>query len=108
MLTLTPSARDKISELLSNLPQGGVRIAVVLGGCAGIRYALGLERTPTPGDAVLRDGNAAVFVDPDSAPSLKGTVVDFTANIGGGGFTFDNPNAIGRCTCGDPNAACGQ
>jgi len=108
MMTLTESARDKIADLLAPLPQGGVRVAAILGGCAGIRYALGLEKAPAPGDIVVHDGGAALFIDAESAPSLKGTVVDFVADVGGGGFTFDNPNAVGRCSCSDPDAPCAR
>ena len=41
-----------------------------------------------------------VFVEPESEPHLKGTVVDFVTSVEGSGFTFDNPNAKSRCGCG--------
>ncbi|WP_337997436.1 iron-sulfur cluster assembly accessory protein [Oleispirillum naphthae] len=108
MMIMTEIARDKIAELLSPMPQGGVRVEAILGGCAGIRYVLGFAAAPAPGDIVVRDGGAALFVDAASAPSLTGTVVDFVADVGGGGFTFDNPNAVGRCSCSDPDAPCAR
>lgn len=106
MIVLTDAARDKIAEILADLPGGGIRIVAILGGCAGIRYLMSLAEAPSKGDDIVRDGGAAVFLDPGSAASLAGTVVDFVTGAGGGGFTFANPQAIGRCSCGDPNAAC--
>jgi iron-sulfur cluster assembly accessory protein len=108
MITLTEAARDTIADLLAPMPGGGVRVSAIPGGCAGIRYGLALEAAPTPGDVVVRDGGAALFVDPDSAPNLMGVTLGYVADVGGGGFTFDNPNAIGRCSCGDPNAPCAR
>lgn len=105
MITLTEAARDKFAELLAGMPEGGVRIVAVLGGCAGIRYVMSYAEAQSRGDVVVRDGGAAIFLDPGSAASLAGTVVDFVAT-GGGGFTFANPNAVGRCSCGDANARC--
>jgi len=106
MMTLTEPAQGKISELLVNLPTGGVRVGTVMGGCAGMRYTLALETAPKADDAVVTAGGASVFIDPESALNLEGTVMDFVAASGGGGFTFDNPNAVGRCSCSDPNANC--
>ncbi len=108
MITLTETARDAIAGLLADLPGGGLRVSAILGGCAGIRYGLALEAAPAPGDVVVHDGDAALFVDPHSAASLNGVTLGFAETVGGGGFTFDNPNAIGRCSCGDPNAACAR
>ncbi len=106
MIVLTDAARDKIAELLDGMPDGGIRIVAILSACAGIRYMLSYAEASAKGDTIVRDGGAAVFLDPGSAASLAGTVVDFVTGAGGGGFTFANPNAVGRCSCGDPNAAC--
>jgi len=108
MMILTAPAVEKLSEILAPHPTGGVRVGTVLGGCAGIRYTLALEAAPKADDVVVRKDGAAVFVDPESSPYLEGTVMDFVTASGGGGFTFDNPNAVGRCSCSDPNAPCAK
>jgi len=106
MIVLTDAARDKIAELLVGMPDGGIRIVAILGGCAGVRYLLSFAEASSQGDVIVREGGAAVFLDPGSAASLAGSVVGFVTGAGGGGFTFANPNAVGRCSCGDPNPAC--
>lgn len=41
-----------------------------------------------------------VFVDPDSVMYLDGTTVDFAISHQNSGFTFDNPQAKSKCSCG--------
>jgi iron-sulfur cluster assembly accessory protein len=46
-----------------------------------------------------------VFVEPLSAPLLKGVTVDFIDGINGSGFKFENPNASNSCGCGNSFSA---
>jgi iron-sulfur cluster assembly accessory protein len=41
-----------------------------------------------------------VVVDPFSANYLRGSVVDFSDELTGGGFKISNPNARQSCGCG--------
>ncbi len=101
MVTLTQTAVATLEQVLAKsgpLVQG-LRIAVTDGGCAGLKYQMGLEAEASDGDEVLEFGCVRVFVDPDSAPLLDGVVVDFVEGIEGSGFKFDNPKAS-SCGCG--------
>lgn len=102
MLTLTPNAADTIEKVLTkNAGAAGLRIQVESGGCAGLKYKMGLERGAGPDDAVVEVGGARLFIDPDSLRHLAGVTVDFVENeSGGAGFRFDNPNAANTCACG--------
>jgi iron-sulfur cluster assembly protein len=42
-----------------------------------------------------------VVVDPKTALYLKGTVLDYSNKMVGGGFKFSNPNAKASCSCGE-------
>lgn len=77
----------------------GIRIAVCVGGCAGLRYEMGLEAAARDGDAVIHVGDVMVFVDEQSKPWLAGAQVDFCDGPAAG-FVFNNPNTCGRCSCG--------
>ena len=82
----------------------GVRIAVRGGGCAGVRYDMGLETTAGEGDAVIQFNDVRVFVDAGSQFLLAGAEVDFSDGPIAG-FVFNNPNACGRTGCvGNPGA----
>ncbi|MBK3737279.1 iron-sulfur cluster assembly protein [Azospirillum brasilense] len=102
MVTLTDAAVNTLERVLakSGGAAAGLRIAVADGGCAGMKYQMGLEATAGDEDAVLTFGPVTIFVDPTSQPFLTGVVVDFVEGVEGAGFKFDNPNATGSCGCG--------
>ena len=51
------------------------------------------------GDSVIESGDLKVLVDPNSAPHLTGSKVDFIADHRGAGFTVDNPNSPDANAC---------
>ena len=101
-LTLTEKAIQQVKNILArdNLRDHGLRVSVADGGCSGFSYQLKFEKQQRPEDMTLTFENLNVFIDPASAPFLKGTVIDFVAGLYGGGFKFSNPNATGTCGCG--------
>jgi iron-sulfur cluster assembly protein len=101
-LTLTDKAVQQIKNLLSRdkLNGHGLRISIADGGCSGYSYKLDFEKETKAGDNVLEFDDVRVYVDPNSAPYLEGTVIDFVSGLYGGGFKFSNPNATGTCGCG--------
>lgn len=109
MITVTPVAAEKISELLVEEQKAGaaLRVFVQGGGCSGFQYGLMIEEEgPAPdADAVIESNGVKLFVDPISARYLKGAEVDFVDNLSGGGFTIRNPNAKTTCGCGQSFSA---
>ncbi|HFB2047859.1 MAG: iron-sulfur cluster assembly accessory protein [Hyphomicrobiaceae bacterium] len=108
MLELTDNAQKAILKFAatSDKPIGGLRIAVVDGGCSGLQYSMSLEEKPQDGDSVVECGETSVYIDPSSATVLKGVTVDFVDSLQGSGFTFSNPNASRKCACGKSFEAC--
>lgn len=101
-LKLTDSAVRQVKHLLARDKRegDGLRVSVSDGGCSGYSYKLDFEKEEKSGDIVLRFDDLTVFVDPQSVNYLRGTVIDFTSGLYGGGFKFSNPNATGTCGCG--------
>ncbi|HYG89489.1 MAG TPA: iron-sulfur cluster assembly accessory protein [Azospirillum sp.] len=101
MVTLTQTAVATLEQVLAkSQPMArGLRIAVTNGGCAGLKYQMGLEAEASDDDAVLEFGCVRVFIDPDSQPLLDGVVVDFVEGVEDSGFKFDTPKAS-SCGCG--------
>ena len=95
----------KEARVRENLPEHGVRVSVVGGGCSGYQYGLDFENEAHDGDFVLDVSGVKVFLDPMSAPYLKGTVVDYVVGFQGAGFKFNNPNAVKTCGCGSSFSA---
>src|SRR5262245_14853412 len=78
MITLTDQAVRKIQALLAQkaLPDGGLRVKVVGGGCSGLTYKMDVD-TPRDGDKVFERDGAKVVVDRKSFLYLKGTELHY-------------------------------
>jgi len=103
MVTLTETAKSEVARLIkeNNLEDSVLRMGVRGGGCSGLSYTLGFDKDTTDYDHLVEfESGVKVAVDMKSALYLKGTEVDFTTDLLGGGFKFNNPNARKSCGCG--------
>lgn len=102
-LIVTDKAVTKAKDLIAqeNRDDLALRIAVQPGGCAGLRYKLFFDDRSLDGDNVIDYSGLSLVVDRLSEPYLKGATIDFVDTIEQQGFTIDNPNATGSCSCGD-------
>jgi iron-sulfur cluster assembly protein len=103
-LNVSENAAVEIKKFIASeedLPEtAGLRVRVVPGGCSGFQYSLNIEEESRSGDFILDQHGIRLFVDMFSAQYLNGVTVDYTSNMMGSGFTFENPNATGGCGCG--------
>jgi iron-sulfur cluster assembly protein len=102
MINLTDSAVNAVRNAIStsDKPVDGLRIMVEAGGCAGLKYNMGLVSGIEPEDTVIEREGVRVLVDHMSLEHLEGTTIDFVVALEGSGFTFENPNAKSSCGCG--------
>ena len=103
MVTLTEKAQQEVARLIkeNDLTDSFLRMGVRGGGCSGLSYSLGFDKEVSEYDHVIDyDGGIRVAVDMKSMLYLKGTEIDFTQDLLGGGFKFNNPNARRSCGCG--------
>ncbi|MBA4136122.1 MAG: iron-sulfur cluster assembly accessory protein [Opitutus sp.] len=102
LVRLTPDAAGKVAALIAREQQGEfLRIAITGGGCNGLSYKMKFVPEARRGDILVRSAGAVVVVDPKTALYLKGTVLDYSHQMVGGGFKFSNPNAKASCSCGE-------
>lgn len=108
-LTVTPNAAAEIDKFMKgeeDLPEtAGLRVRVVPGGCSGFQYSLNIEEESKQGDTIVEQEGVRLFVDMFSGQYLTGITIDYTSNMMGSGFTFENPNATGGCGCGESFSA---
>ena len=76
-----------------------LRVYVEKGGCSGMQYSMVFDEK-RPDDLVTEMQGVSVLVDAFSAQYLRGSVVDFSDALTGGGFKISNPNARQSCGCG--------
>lgn len=101
-LSLSDLAVEKVKETMAKegMPEGGLRVSIVDGGCSGMQYSLGLDAAPREDDIVVEQGGVKLFVDPTSLQYVHGTMLDYVNGLHGAGFRFVNPNATRTCGCG--------
>jgi iron-sulfur cluster assembly protein len=102
MINLTQSAVNAVRMAIDGArdPIEGLRIMVESGGCAGLKYKMGLVAKTEKGDLEVESNGVKVFIEPSSISHLEGTTVDFVIGMEGSGFVFDNPQAKSSCSCG--------
>jgi len=101
VISLTPSAVEEVKSILAQPENAGknLRVYVEQGGCSGMQYSMIFDEK-RPDDLSSDMPGVSVLVDPFSAKYLRGTVVDFSNALTGGGFKISNPNAKQSCGCG--------
>ena len=101
VISLTPSAAEEVKSILTQPENAGknLRVYVEQGGCSGMQYSMTFDEKRSD-DLSAEMHGVAVLVDPFSAKYLRGTVVDFSNALTGGGFKISNPNAKQSCGCG--------
>lgn len=103
VITLTEAAAERVRDILSakELPEGGLRVGVRNGGCAGMSYTMDVVAAPEPGDEVIEDNGARVFVASPAVLFLLGSRMDFRTTKLSATFVFENPNEVSACGCGE-------
>lgn len=107
MLTLSSAAIKEISRLHAKQAAHRIaaamvcRVGVEAGGCSGWYYTLTFDETPQADDVVqaIAD-NIRLVVAPQAQPYLANVTIDYSEDLMGGGFRFENPNASQHCGCG--------
>lgn len=102
VVEITEAASFQVKEMMRHNEEEGsyLRVAVQGGGCSGLTYGMGFERTTSEKDDVYEQFGIPILIAKEDAPILQGTVVDYKQSLMGGGFTIENPNAIASCGCG--------
>jgi iron-sulfur cluster assembly protein len=102
MISLTPNAVKAIQRFIrtSETPVFGLRLMVSGGGCSGFQYGMRLESEKAEDDQEIEINGVKLLIDPFSFPMMEEVRIDFIDSLTHSGFSFDNPNASARCSCG--------
>ncbi|MBL6828949.1 MAG: iron-sulfur cluster assembly accessory protein [Puniceicoccaceae bacterium] len=102
LVLVTAAAGTKLSSLIEREQKGNyLRVKITGGGCNGLSYKMKFVADPKRGDILVRSSGALILVDTKSALYLRGTQLDYSDEMVGGGFKFSNPNAKSSCSCGE-------
>ncbi|ELZ01355.1 HesB/IscA family protein [Natrialba asiatica] len=81
--------------------EGGLRLFVQQGGCAGLSYGMRFDDAPDEDDTIYEHHDLRVFVDPASMNYIEGSVLDYESGLQAEGFHVENPNVVSECGCGE-------
>ena len=102
LIRLPSSAGVKVNALIEREKEGEyLRVKITGGGCNGLSYKMRFIQAPKRGDIIVASAGARVVTDSKSALYLRGTELDYSDKMIGGGFKFFNPNAKASCSCGE-------
>lgn len=109
MINLTKAAANEIKRLQASTskPDSYLRLAVKTGGCAGLYYVLDFAPQPTERDRCYESQGISIAIDEQSDRYLRELKLDYSEDLMGGGFRFQNPEASASCSCGHSFAAVG-
>jgi iron-sulfur cluster assembly protein len=106
-ISLTESALGHLCKLGEDKGFNPIvlRVGVKSGGCSGMSYVMDFVpagEDGVQGDVVMAkaDGRVEIRIDPKSLLYLFGLELDYSDELIGGGFKFQNPNAKNSCGCG--------
>ena len=102
ILALTEKAANKVRQMIKkeNKENYGLRLGIRSGGCSGYMYSIGLEKEANENDLVIEDRGIKIFINPESVPFMKGSIVDYREALQNSGFKISNPNVKRTCGCG--------
>lgn len=102
LIRISESANTKLSELIQREDGGNcLRIKIVGGGCNGLSYKMDFTNATRSGDILVKAFDNQILIDPKTALYIKGTLLEYSHALVGGGFQFNNPNAKASCSCGE-------
>ena len=102
LVRVTLAAAPKLVQLMDREGKGDfLRIRITGGGCNGLSYKMKFVEQGKAGDIGVMSEGIRLLVDSKTALYLRGTTLEFSDKLVGGGFKFSNPNAKASCSCGE-------
>ncbi|KAI0717494.1 hypothetical protein C8T65DRAFT_640773 [Cerioporus squamosus] len=100
-ITLTPTAVERLQNLLKSPTPQMIRIGVKNKGCAGLSYHLEYVDKPGKFDEVVEQDGVKVLIDSKALFSIIGSEMDWKEDGLSAKFAFKNPNIKDACGCGE-------
>lgn len=105
ILELTDAATQRVKALMAKGAGDhdilGLRVMITSTGCSGHAYKIEYATDTKPGEEVIEQDGAKVFIDPMAIMFILGSTMDFEEDDLQSQFTFTNPNEASRCGCGE-------
>ena len=101
VINVTSIAKKQLINIMNINKSKYILFNVEGGGCNGLKYNLEPNNDePIKIDEMVKIDDLKINVCGKSLLYLLGTTIDWTEDIMGSRFTFENPNASAKCGCG--------
>jgi iron-sulfur cluster assembly accessory protein len=77
------------------------RLHVQAGGCEQFYYKMDFDSTLHDHDRICHCDGLEIVIDEYSLRHMAGLKIDYSEDLMGGGFRFQNPKAAKHCGCGN-------
>jgi iron-sulfur cluster assembly protein len=111
MIHLSVSAIGEIKRLRTKHLRselGLLRLSLLPSDCSTFAYHMEFVFEQQPQDRCFICGDIQVVIANESLPYLDELTLDYSEDLMGGGFRFQNPNAVQTCGCGNAFAVAQQ
>ena len=103
MIHLTPDAIKEFNRLgkhrQQDLRQSRLRIEIRPGSCSDFSYSLAFDSNVNDTDVSVDAEELAIVINQQDVEALNGLTIDYSEDLMGGAFRFQNPNATYTCDC---------
>lgn len=102
MIKISDAAQNEIKRMQKSQERlnSYLRLGVKEGGCSGLYYTFDWVEEIQSSDRVYPQTDFSVIINETSLPYLNQLTLDFTEDLMGGGFRFQNSQATKSCSCG--------
>ncbi|TLD36684.1 Disintegrin and metalloproteinase domain-containing protein B [Venturia nashicola] len=100
-MSLTPTAVERLRELLDDPEPKLIRVGVKNKGCSGSAYHLEYVDKPGKFDEQVEQDGVKVLIDSKALMTILGSEMDWVEDKLSSRFTFKNPNITEQCGCGE-------
>jgi iron-sulfur cluster assembly protein len=102
MIEITPAATAEVVRMMSLGPvDTNLYLTLGTGTCEQFYYQLSLTNVIDNTDLTMQIGDFQVSIDSQYRQYLENIQIDFSQDLMGGGFRFQNSQATKVCDCGN-------
>lgn len=101
IIKVTNNAHKILKKIYLENNKSFISFGIKSGGCGGFQYILNpCNKIPSKLDEVINMKDYKIKIENDYILTLIGTEIDYTDDIMGSRFIFNNPNSNFKCGCG--------
>jgi iron-sulfur cluster assembly protein len=103
MIEISKAALSEIERMLKVRDRADrkLRLGVTTGGCKDVYYTIEFASSTTSEDITYEINGISLLVDRQHLAYLDRLKLDYSEDLMGGGFRFQNPQAASVCGCGN-------